>query len=210
MPINYDEFTDEELVDMYHEGESDVANYLIKKYQNLIQANANNMFIIGGDFDDVLQEGRIGLFRAIEKFDPGRDAVFTTFANLCISRSIYSAIDKANRQYNKFLNQYISIYIDESKAENDESSGEDNIAHQISDELKEKHNPERIVIDDEKLSDLERYINKELSEFEKQIVELKVAGYDYKEIAAILGKTEKSIDNGQQRLKNKIKKYLEG
>lgn len=210
MSINYDEFSDEELVDMYHDGESEVANYLIKKYQNLIQANANNMFIIGGDFDDVLQEGRIGLFRAIEKFDPGRDAVFTTFANLCISRAIYSAIDKANRQYNKFLNQYISIYIDESKAENDESSGEDNIALQISDELKEKHNPERIVINDEKVSDLERYINKELSEFEKQIVDLKVAGYDYKEIAAILGKTEKSIDNGQQRLKNKIKKYLEG
>lgn len=192
MPENskYDSYQDEELIDMLRDGSEDITDYLMIKYKNLVRKNAKNMYILGADEEDLIQEGMIGLYKAVRDFDAGRDASFITFAQLCVSRQMYTAIQAAGRQKHMMLNTYTSIYEEDFQKEGGA-------------------NPEDEFLDRERALLIEEAFEKELSPFEKQVLDLKLVGMDYKETAAILGKDVKSVDNALNRLKTKLKKVME-
>jgi len=197
--------TDEELLIRLREGEEAVTDFIMEKYKNLVRSKAKSMFILGADNEDLIQEGMIGLFKAMRDYDAGRDASFYTFADLCISRQMYTAVQAARRQKHAPLNSYISIY--SSIPGNEENSAEETplLNALIS---KEDINPEQMLIDQENVMQLEETIDKELSAFEKQVLDLYITGMSYTQIAKVLGKDEKSTDNALQRIKAKLKKVL--
>lgn len=192
----YDGIKDEELISRFKNGESEILDYLMEKYKNMVRKKARTMFLIGGENDDLIQEGRIGLFKAVRDYQPDRDAAFQTFASICVDRQIYNAIQSSNRQKHQPLNSYISL--SEQDGENEEHLG-DNWGE----------NPESIIIDQENVQDLEQEITATLSPMENQVLEYYLAGNGYGEIAQIMGKTPKSIDNALQRIRIKIREQLE-
>ena len=115
--MNYDARADEELIIALRDGDGKVIDYIIEKYKDLVRKKAGSMFILGADKDDLIQEGMIGLFKAVRDYDSGRDASFFTFAELCISRQMYKAVEAGNRKKHSPLNSYISIYEDENDRE---------------------------------------------------------------------------------------------
>lgn len=192
----YDGIKDEELISRFKNGESEILDYLMEKYKNMVRKKARPMFLIGGENDDLIQEGMIGLFKAVRDYQPDRDAAFQTFASICVDRQIYNAIQSSNRQKHQPLNSYISL--SEQDGENEEHLG-DNWGE----------NPESIIIDQENVQDLEQEITATLSPMENQVLEYYLAGNGYGEIAQIMGKTPKSIDNALQRIRIKIREQLE-
>lgn len=192
----YDRIKDEELISRFKNGESEILDYLMEKYKNMVRKKARTMFLIGGENDDLIQEGMIGLFKAVRDYQPDRDAAFQTFASICVDRQIYNAIQSSNRQKHQPLNSYISL--SEQDGENEEHLG-DNWGE----------NPESIIIDQENVQDLEQEITATLSPMENQVLEYYLAGNGYGEIAQIMGKTPKSIDNALQRIRIKIREQLE-
>lgn len=192
----YDGIKDEELISRFKNGESEILDYLMEKYKNMVRKKARTMFLIGGENDDLIQEGMIGLFKAVRDYQPDRDVAFQTFASICVDRQIYNAIQSSNRQKHQPLNSYISL--SEQDGENEEHLG-DNWGE----------NPESIIIDQENLQDLEQEITATLSPMENQVLEYYLAGNGYGEIAQIMGKTPKSIDNALQRIRIKIREQLE-
>ena len=202
----YKQASDEELILMYRDGEEDAASFIMNKYKNLVRKKASSMYILGADRDDLIQEGMIGLFKAVRDYDMGRDVNFYTFADLCVSRQMYTAVQASNRQKHLPLNTYISIY---SQSVNSEEGMEDYILMNTLPSEKEK-NPEEMVIEQENMEQMEHAILRELSELEKQVFELHLTGMTYVEIARVLGRDEKSTDNALQRMKTKIRKLLKG
>lgn len=198
--LRYEEYTDEELILLYRDGRKEISDYICNKYKDMVRSKANSMFILGAEREDLIQEGMIGLFNAMRDYDAGRDAMFSTFANLCISRQIYKAIQASNRQKAMPLNNYISIY-------NQESEGEDTLEIAIQDSAT-ANNPEAAVIDREAVELLEKKIDSQLSELERQVLELQLTGMGYVEIAKVLGRDEKSTDNAIQRIRSKIRKII--
>lgn len=198
---DYKQCTDEELILRLRDGENQVTDYIMDKYKNLVRSKAGSMYILGADKDDLIQEGMIGLFKAVRDYDSGRDASFFTFAELCISRQMYSAIQAADRKKHLPLNSYISLYGsgDEANTENEKLLGE--LADTGLD-------PEALIIDRLNVEELEKRMEKELSLFEKQVLDLHITGMGYAQIAKVLGKDEKSTDNALQRTKAKIKKMI--
>ena len=192
----YDGIKDEELISRFKNGESEILDYLMEKYKNMVRKKARTMFLIGGENDDLIQEGMIGLFKAVRDYQPDRDAAFQTFASICVDRQIYNAIQSSNTQKHQPLNSYISL--SEQDGENEEHLG-DNWGE----------NPESIIIDQENVQDLEQEITATLSPMENQVLEYYLAGNGYGEIAQIMGKTPKSIDNALQRIRIKIREQLE-
>lgn len=192
----YDGIKDEELISRFKNGESEILDYLMEKYKNMVRKKTRTMFLIGGENDDLIQEGMIGLFKAVRDYQPDRDAAFQTFASICVDRQIYNAIQSSNRQKHQPLNSYISL--SEQDGENEEHLG-DNWGE----------NPESIIIDQENVQDLEQEITATLSPMENQVLEYYLAGNGYGEIAQIMGKTPKSIDNALQRIRIKIREQLE-
>ena len=192
----YDGIKDEELISRFKNGESEILDYLMEKYKNMVRKKARTMFLIGGENDDLIQEGMIGLFKAVRDDQPDRDAAFQTFASIGVDRQIYNAIQSSNRQKHQPLNSYISL--SEQDGENEEHLG-DNWGE----------NPESIIIDQENVQDLEQEITATLSPMENQVLEYYLAGNGYGEIAQIMGKTPKSIDNALQRIRIKIREQLE-
>lgn len=188
----YNEITDEILIERLRAGESAIADYLMEKYKGLVRKKARAMFLIGGDNDDLIQEGMIGLFKAVRDYQPGREASFLSFANMCIDRQIYTAIKSSNRQKHQPLNTYVSL-----------SSGE--AEENLRDSCVEYDNPEAILIDRENVAALEKEMQKSLSPLENKVLQLYLDGNGYMDIAEILGKTPKSIDNALQRIRGKIK-----
>ena len=195
--------SDEELITRLRDGESDITDYIMNKYKNLVRTKAASMYILGADKDDLIQEGMIGLFKAIRDYDPGRDASFKTFADLCISRQIYTAIQASNRKKHAPLNGYISLYAKMDNSEEDMEFSLDQILEDMND-----RDPETMMIDRENTRDIEEFIENGLSDFEQAVLELHLTGMSYTEIARVLGKDEKSTDNALQRLKTKIRKYV--
>lgn len=196
----YNDFTDEELVIRARDGEEDITEYLMDKYKNLVRSKAVTMYILGADREDLIQEGMIGLFKAVRDYDSGRDASFYTFAELCISRQMYTALQASGRKKHSPLNTYVSIY-----QGHDEEEGIGLI------EALENHkerNPEEILIDKENVEAIEKIIENDLSAFEKQVLELSMTGMGYVEIAKLLGKDGKSTDNALSRVKMKIRRAL--
>ncbi len=193
--------SDEELIVRLRDGEQQITDYIMEKYKNLVRSKAGSMYILGADRDDLIQEGMIGLFKAIRDFDSGRDASFFTFAELCISRQMYSAVQAAGRMKHIPLNSYISLYGNGTE----HGEEEDGILSILADH---GLNPEDFVIDKENVELLEKRMEQELSGFEKQVLDLYVTGMSYSQIARVLGRDEKSTDNALQRLKSKIKKMI--
>lgn len=200
---SYEESTDEELIHRLRDGESPIMDYICDKYKNLVRSKAKSMFILGGDSEDLIQEGMIGLFKAVRDYDCGRDASFYTFADLCISRQMYTAVQAAKRQKHIPLNTYVSLYSSQAVREDKEE-------HELLDALADRAelSPEEMFLDKERVSYLEAAIENELSPFEKQVLDLYVTGMSYTQIAKVLERDEKSTDNALQRLKGKIKRVL--
>lgn len=199
----FSEISDLQLVEMAQAGNMDAEEALIRKFKETVRIKANMYFIAGADEDDVVQEGMIGLIKAIRQYDPGREASFGTFAGLCITRQIISAIRMADRDKHKALNTSISL----NKPMQDEN---EEIA--LVDTLRDssEQNPEAMLI----IKDVVYYIlhngDNIFSEFEMQVLNELVKGNDYAAIARKLGKNTKSIDNAMQRTKKKIIGYLWG
>ena len=192
----YDKIKDEELIFRFKQGETEILDYLMEKYKNMVRKKARAMFLIGGDNDDLIQEGMIGLFKAVRDYQPEKEASFQTFARICVDRQIYNAIQNSNRQKHQPLNSYISL--SQEDGENEEHLP----AMWV-------ENPESIIIDQENVRDLEQEITCTLSPMENQVLDYYLDGNGYTEIAKIMGKTPKSIDNALQRIRGKIKEQLE-
>lgn len=200
---DYEPYTDEELIDRLRRGEDTIMDYICDRYKNLVRSKAKSMFILGADSDDLIQEGMIGLFKAVRDYDMGRDASFFTFAELCVSRQMYTAVQAAKRQKHVPLNTYISL---DAGGTNQEDRDESTLAELIADRA--ELSPEEMVLDKERVAYLEKTIETELSDFEKQVLDLYMTGMSYSQIAKVLGREEKATDNALQRLKAKIKKIL--
>lgn len=204
MVRDFSEYTDEELILLLREGETAVTDYIMEKYKNLVRSKAKSMFILGADKDDLIQEGMIGLFKAIRDYDSGRDSSFFTFADLCVSRQMYTAVQSSNRKKHEPLNKYISL--NASSEEIVEDSMGQEFMNMLANSIDQS--PEEIIIDRENIKLLSEKIEQELSAFEKQVYDLHLTGMAYTDIAKVLGKDEKSTDNALQRIKNKLRKIL--
>lgn len=202
MYSNYEQESDEVLIDRLREGESNIIDYIMDKYKNLVRSKAKSMYILGADTEDLIQEGMIGLFKAVRDYDCGRDASFYTFAELCISRQMYTAVQAAGRKKHWPLNSYVSL-----NGEQKELGGEGNSLMDIL-STGQGDDPEKQFLDKERMEYLEGQIEKELSGFEKQVLDLYLTGMSYSQIAKVLCRDEKSTDNALQRVKTKIKKIL--
>ena len=203
MKEEYQNLSDEELMIRLRDGETGITDYIMNKYKNLVKSKAKSMYILGADSDDLIQEGMIGLFKAVRDYDSGRDASFFTFADLCISRQMYTAVQASRRQKHIPLNTYISLYATVQEDKSEEEASLVNILVK-----KTELSPEEVVIDRENALQLEKLIEKELSGFEKQVLDLYMTGMRYAQIAKVLGRDEKSTDNALQRIKTKLKKVL--
>ena len=201
---DYRHCSDGELIDRLRRGEESIMDYICEKYKNLVRSKAKSMFILGADNEDLIQEGMIGLFKAVRDFDAGRDASFYTFAELCISRQMYTAVQASKRQKHRPLNTYVSL--DSSNTNNDDGRENLLLSELMTDRTEQS--PEELFLDKERVADLERTIEEELSDFERQVLDLYLTGMSYTEIAKVLGRDEKATDNALQRLKSKIKKRL--
>lgn len=203
MKEEYQNFSDEELLIRLRDGETEITDFIMNKYKNLVKSKAKSMYILGADSDDLIQEGMIGLFKAVRDYDSGRDASFFTFADLCISRQMYTAVQASRRQKHIPLNTYISLYATVQENKDDEEASLVNILAR-----KTELSPEELIIDKENVVQLEKLIEKELSGFEKQVLDLYMTGMRYTQIAKVLGRDEKSTDNALQRVKTKLRKAL--
>lgn len=194
----YENYSDEELLDIIKSGDTNATDYLINKYKNIVKMIARAYFMVGADREDIIQEGMIGLYKAIRNYKK-TDASFQTFAKICIDRQVITAIKTANRKKHLPLNSYLSL--------NMLAYEEDNETTYI-DKLEESKvlNPEEIVIDKENVKTLQEHINQNLSSLEKQVLKLYLKGRSYATIAKKLEKDEKSIDNAIQRIRKKIEK----
>lgn len=198
----YESLTDEEIAGMVGEGDFEALDYLLVKYKNYVRAKARSYFLIGADREDIVQEGMIGLYKAIRDFKPEMQASFRAFAELCITRQIITAIKTATRQKHKPLNSYVSL----NKPVYDEESD-----RTLIDVLQGSKvlNPEEIIIDREDFVHIESKIGEMLSDLEWQVLTSYLEGKSYQEIADTMHRRVKSIDNALQRVKSKLEKYLE-
>ncbi len=200
---NYDNIPDEELIHRLRGGEEGIMDHICEKYKDLVRSKAKSMHILGGDNEDLIQEGMIGLFKAVRDYDSGRDASFHTFAQLCVSRQLYTAVQASRRKKHIPLNTYVSFYEDPFERQ---EGKEAELLEALS--SKTQQSPEEMFLDKERMAYLETTIERELSAFEKQVLDLYVTGMGSGEIARVLGRDEKSTDNALQRLKSKIRKML--
>ena len=197
--MDYSVMTDEKLIELSRDGKDEVMDYLLDKYKGLVRRKARTMFLVGGDTDDLIQEGMIGLYKAVRDYDVRKEASFLTFANLCIDRQIYSAINASNRKKHSPLNSYISFpllnFLNDNVT-NELYMDKQNVNHR---------NPEDLYIDRENAIHIEHMLEKELSAFEYEVLKMYIDGADYIEIAERMDKKPKSIDNAIQRIKKKVK-----
>jgi len=201
----YDKLSDEDIIALIHNNDPDAMDYMLNRYKNLVRKKAKALFLIGGDKDDLIQEGMIGLYKAIRDYNPEMENSFFNFADLCISRQMFSAIKASNRKKNLPLNTYVSLDI---PAFTENSDAEDKAS--LVDLMYENKgtNPEELVIDKESRSMLEYELVRHLSGFEKNVLDLYLQDYSYIQIAEELQKEPKSIDNALQRIKTKLNKLL--
>lgn len=201
MREDYTRYSDEELLIRLRDGEQGITDHIMNKYKNLVRSKAKSMYILGADSEDLIQEGMIGLFKAVRDYDSGRDASFFTFADLCVSRQMYTAVQASRRQKHIPLNNYISLYGSASEERDGESEALVNV-------LASGANPEQLIIDKENVDRLEMLIERELSSFEKQVLDLYLTGMGYQQIAKVLGRDDKSTDNALQRIKTKLRRAM--
>lgn len=194
---------DLEVVIQAQEGKEEAVSYLLEKYKGMVRALARPLFLMDGEQDDLIQEGMIGLFKAIQTYNSKKGASFETFANLCITRQMYSAVKMSNRKKNSPLNSYVSI--DSSMGEEDITEA-DKIFMMNQSFLTRQLNPEEIVIGAESEKHVREKLFSRLSKMETQVLHLFLKGLTYQEIAKRMGKSPKTIDNALQRIKGKLSK----
>lgn len=202
----YDGLSDEKVIARLRYGDEKVVSYLLEKHKPMVRYKAGAMFIAGADKEDLIQEGMIGLYKAIRDFDAEKESSFQTFANLCVARQMYSAISHANAKKNSLLNNALSLDAIVSDDGGTEVALSEVTYNSI--ESKTYNNPEAMIISKEEVLRMQKIIEDELSKFEKTVLGFHMAGTSYTEIAVILDKDKKSIDNTIQRIKNKLKKHL--
>ena len=195
---DYSSYTDEELIEMYRSGQehTGISDYLIEKYKNLVRKKARAMYLIGAETDDLIQEGMIGLFKAIRDYRPDRETSFQSFANLCIDRQMYHAVEASNRQKHQPLNAYISLSLNNS---------EEGILSELV-----ASSAEAVVLDRENAQIMQEKIKKCLSPLENRVFASYLQGNDYLKIAEQLGRTPKSVDNALQRIRGKVRECMMG
>ncbi|MFO7153061.1 MAG: RNA polymerase sporulation sigma factor SigH [Bacillota bacterium] len=198
----YDDMQDEEVVYEARSGSREALEYLINKYKNFVKSKARSYFLIGADREDIIQEGMIGLYKAIRDFNPDKLSSFRAFAELCITRQIITAIKTATRQKHMPLNSYVSL----NKPIYDEDS--ERTLMDVLSEVKIS-DPEELIISREEVADIECKMGEILSKLEWEVLISYLNGKSYQEIAKELKRHVKSIDNALQRVKRKLEKYLE-
>ncbi|MBO5150285.1 RNA polymerase sporulation sigma factor SigH [Anaerotignum sp.] len=200
----YKSAKDEELVLMAQNGDDAAQEYLLDKYKSLVRAKSRAYFLIGADSEDIIQEGMIGLYKAVRDYNEEKNASFRSFAELCVNRQMITAIKAATRQKHQPLNSYVSL----NKPVYEEES-EQTYMDFLQSSSGSLLNPEALLIGQENKSFLEDQMVKNLSSFETRVLVLYLQGRSYFEIANVLDKPEKSIDNALQRVKKKLEKFLE-
>ncbi|MBA9028369.1 RNA polymerase sporulation sigma factor SigH [Peribacillus huizhouensis] len=198
---NYADLEDKVLVKKVHSGDSEALAFLINKYQNFVQMKTRPYFLIGADKEDLVQEGMIGLYKAIRDFKEDMNTSFKSLADLCITRQIITAIKMANRQKHGPLNAYISLDMPIFDNESNYT-----LMDMIS--KQEITNPELLIINQENFHDIDKKISKLLNELERRVMDLYIKGHSYVEISEELNTHVKSIDNALQRVKRKLEQIL--
>lgn len=197
---NYTKMTDDELIALSQSGDEKALETVLVRYQPLVYKKSRPYYLAGGDSDDVIQEGLIGLYKAVMSFDKSKFPLFNVFAGVCIERRILSAVKKASRLKHNPLNSYISL--------NDtDSSGGFELGEMIYDDISNT-DPERILIEKENITGLECKINDALSSFELKVLLSYLNGRTYKETAQIVGRDFKAVDNAMQRIKKKLEQVV--
>ncbi|MDP1422028.1 RNA polymerase sporulation sigma factor SigH [Peribacillus simplex] len=199
---NYTHLEDVMLVGKIQNGDEDALDFLIKKYKCVVQSYALKYFLTGGDKDDVFQEGMIGLYKAIRDYKNCKKSSFRSFAELCISRQIITAVKAAICQKHSHLNNYVSLYTPIYQGESEQS---------LIDLIPEQsqNDPVTILIKSEEICDIELILTEVLSELESSVVDLYLEGKTYFEISKELKVQKKTIDNALQRVKRKLERYFE-
>ena len=196
--------TDEALVERSHAGDARADETLCERYKNVVRIKARPYFLIGADREDLVQEGMIGLYKAIRDYTPDHNAVFRSFAEMCIVRQLISAIKRATRKKHAPLNTYVSLY-------GSTFAEEDNRERPLLDTMAmvRTESPEDAFISKESTEHILGSIEKLLTPLEKQVLDLFMDGYSYQQIAAALGRGTKTVDNALQRIKRKLEKHLQ-
>ena len=199
----YDRMTDEQLLCDYKNGNQEIMDYLMVKYKSMVRKKARAMYLLGGENEDLIQEGMIGLIKAVRDFDVTQKTSFSSFAELCVSRQMYSAIEASNRKKHLPLNSYVSLY------EDSEQVGEGRSLPLIDTiESSKENDPEVLYFGKEYTEAFAEQLKELLSPLENHVLYLHLMGTDYRTIAELLGKSPKSVDNALQRFKTKAQKIL--
>ena len=199
----YDRMTDEQLLCDYKNGNQEIMDYLMVKYKSMVRKKARAMYLLGGENEDLIQEGMIGLIKAVRDFDVTQKTSFSSFAELCVSRQMYSAIEASNRKKHLPLNSYVSLY------EDSEEVGEGRSLPLIDTiESSKENDPEVLYFGKEYTEAFAEQLKELLSPLENHVLYLHLMGTDYITIAELLGKSPKSVDNALQRIKTKAQKIL--
>jgi len=199
----FEKKTDEELIGEIVAGNTAAMDFLMDKYKNLVRGKAKALFLVGADKEDLIQEGMIGLYKAIRDFDAEKEASFRSFAELCITRQMYTAIKNSNTKKNQPLNNYVSF---DTMVLPDESEG--TMEDVLFAEAEKISNPEQMVIDKESASVLEYTLVGRLSKMEREVLFYYLRDYNYNQIAAALKKEPKAVDNALQRIKKKLTQVI--
>lgn len=198
--MNYMNMSDEEIVASYHNGDYEAVDFLLERHKELVMQQTRALYLVGGDSQDLIQEGMIGLFKAVGKYDANKDASFKTYAKLCINSQLYNAIKASLREKNAPLNTSVSLDAPIAAGEADKEPST------LGETIPASTNkmPEEILIDQENVAFIEKELETALSSFENNVRLLYVSGLTCSEIANKLGKSSKSIDNALQRIRKKV------
>ena len=199
----YGNLKDEEIISQIKSGDKDALSYLLEKYKNLVNIKVSKYFMIGAEKEDILQEGMIGLFKSIQSFNEEKQNSFKSFANICIERQLITAIKSSNRQKHMPLNTYLSL--NTSAYDNNE---DDSVELIDTFNSKTAEDPLETIMKKEYYSEVEEAINKNLSKFEKQVLDRYLKGESYVTIAKRLDSPVKSVDNAIQRIRKKASKNI--
>ena len=195
--MEFAKMSENDIINLAQNKQDSAMEYLLEKYKPLVRQKTRKLFLIDGDKDDLIQEGMIGLYKAVRDYDDTKEAAFKTFASMCINRQLINAVTVSNRKKNMPLNTYVSFDMPAYPDEDNET--------RLVDILKpeSEQNPEKLFIDREYSDSFKKKLFDRLSSFEKQVLQLYMEDNDYRQIAMLLGKTPKSIDNAIQRIRAK-------
>ena len=205
MNNNYNNMSDDELLELINKKDTDALDFLICKYKDLVNSKVNKYFIIGAEKEDIVQEGLIGLYKAIKDYKPDKQNSFKSFANLCIERQLITAIKSSNRQKHMPLNSYLSLNM--TAFENEDGNNDTQIVDVLENTVIE--DPLDTITKKESFSSVENVIDSSLSDFEKKVLNRYVQGESYVKIAERLDAPVKSVDNAIQRIRKKTAKNIQ-